>query len=115
MPILRSAAAGLVLGLVLTGGVAPAGAQTLEIIHAFTKDKPLTGDWPAWAPTELVRGEGGRLYGATRYGGGGCSVSAPYNTCGVVFELDPVSGTFRVIHDFGTVRDAQQEVRLTSI
>jgi hypothetical protein len=113
MPILRSAVAGVALGLVLTGGVVPSGAQTVEIVHEFTKAEPATGEWPPWAPIDLVRGEGGRLYGATRYGGADCRrADAPWSTCGVIFEVDPLTGAARIVHDLGYV-PYEQTVRLS--
>jgi uncharacterized repeat protein (TIGR03803 family) len=95
--------------MVLAGAVA--GAQPFEVVHSFTKDSPSSGPWPAWAPTELVRGPEGLLLGATQYGGEGCTTAVYGSQCGVVFELHPVTGATRVLHEFGFTQ-SWQTVRL---
>jgi uncharacterized repeat protein (TIGR03803 family) len=102
MQLRRSVALVCGLGLVLTFGlVRPVRAQAVEIVHSFTRATPATGEWPAWAPIDLVRGEGNTLYGATRYGGADCTSDTSGSSCGVVFELDPGAAGFRVIHELG--------------
>ncbi len=107
----RRVAGSLALAIVLAG--AAAGAQPFEVVHGFTKASPSSGPWPAWAPTDLVRGPEGRLYGATQYGGAGCTTSIYGSQCGVVFELDPVTGDTRVLHELGFTY-SWQTVRLTA-
>ena len=102
MKVERSVARVHGLGLVLATCLAASGrGPDLEVVHSFSKATPATGEWPAWAPIDLVRGEGNTLYGATRFGGANCSSDAPGSSCGVVFELHPEEAGFRVIHELG--------------
>ncbi len=103
----------LILSLLLVGAL-PLRAQTVEIVHSFTREEPAEGPWPPWAPNELVKGDGDRLYGVTRFGGGDCPGGYGFtywSSCGVAFELTSEGG-FRVIYDFEYAWRAQQ-VRLT--
>ncbi len=97
------AALGL-LALGLSTGLV--GAQTVDVVHSFTRNDLVNG----WAPIDLVQGEGNTLYGATRYGGASCESQPADSTCGIVFALGP-EGT-RPIHDLG-YSNAFQHVRLS--
>ena len=82
----------LLLGLVWLGGIIPAHAATLTVLH--TLDSATEGNEPEGG---LVQGPDGSLYGVT------------YNGTNVVFQLTP-DGTFHILHKFDTFSDGQQLV-----
>jgi uncharacterized repeat protein (TIGR03803 family) len=79
----------------LTPPASPGGAWTETVLHSFSD---LPGGWDPWAG--LVSDKSGNLYGTTWLGG-------TSGDCGVVFKLEPATGTYTVIHNFAcdTIND----------
>jgi len=69
-----------------------------SILHTFA-DKNGDGDFPQAGP---ILDDSGNIYGATTYGGG--EPTCPANTCGTVYELQPVGGAWKehILHRFGS-------------
>jgi uncharacterized repeat protein (TIGR03803 family) len=60
------------------------GAWTESVLHTFAGGND--GSYPTG---ELTYGAGGRLYGATQYGGAGRCPGGKYRGCGTVFAITP--------------------------
>jgi uncharacterized repeat protein (TIGR03803 family) len=70
------------------------GSQGLRVIHSFNGEDG--------ANFAYLTAFNGKLYGATAFGGSGCS-----DGCGTIFSLSPSSGVETVLHSFRGGRDGE--------
>ncbi|CCW35391.1 Gloeo_Verruco repeat [Chthonomonas calidirosea] len=71
--------------------------QSLTFLHVFSSSDSSIINADGAHPETLILGQDGALYGTTYDGGP--------SGCGVVFRLDPRSGSFCVLHNFDTVEN----------